>query len=102
MIVRIWRGWTRPENARAYEEYVLEAIFPVMREIDGCLGVELARRDEGGEVGYVAITRFASLEAVKRFAGDDWERAVVEQRGRELLSRFDEHSAHFDVVDGGS
>jgi antibiotic biosynthesis monooxygenase (ABM) superfamily enzyme len=99
MIVRIFHGWTAPEHARAYEEFVLETIFPAIRELDGCLGAELARRDVGDEVEYVAITQFADLDAVRRFAGDDYERAVVEPRAQELLSRFDEHSAHYETVD---
>jgi antibiotic biosynthesis monooxygenase (ABM) superfamily enzyme len=99
MIVRIFHGWTTPKHARAYEEFVLETIFPSLRELEGCLGAELARRDVGDEVEFVAITRFVDLDAVRRFAGDDYERAVVEPRAKELLSRFDEYSAHYETVE---
>jgi hypothetical protein len=44
------------------------------------------------------ITRFESLDAVKQFSGGDYERAVVEPEARQLLSRFDERSAHYELV----
>jgi hypothetical protein len=52
----------------------------------------------GDEVEFLVISRFESLEAVRRFAGDDYERAVVEPRAQELLLRFDEHSAHYETA----
>jgi heme-degrading monooxygenase HmoA len=102
MIVRIWHGWTPRENADAYEEYVLRKVFPSMRQTEGFIGAELARWNEDDEIAYVAITRFDSLEAVRRFAGEDYEYAVVEPEARRLLSRFDERSAHYDVVEVGA
>jgi antibiotic biosynthesis monooxygenase (ABM) superfamily enzyme len=98
MIVRIFHGWTAPEHADLYEEFVLETIFPEMREIAGCVGAELARRVMGDEVEFMVITHFESFEAVRRFAGDEYERAVVEPRAQELLLRFDEYSAHYETV----
>jgi hypothetical protein len=44
------------------------------------------------------MTRFESLDALKNFAGDDYERAVVEPEARRLLSHFDERSAHYELV----
>jgi hypothetical protein len=47
-------------------------------------------------VEFVTVMRFASLEAVRVFAGEDYETAVVPQSARQLLSRFDTRSAHFE------
>jgi heme-degrading monooxygenase HmoA len=98
MIARIWQGWTSPENADAYEEFLRTTIFPSIHEVDGFRDADLLRRDEGSEIAFVTVTRFESLDAVKRFAGDDYERAVVEPEARRLLSRFDERSAHYELV----
>ena len=46
----------------------------------------------------MTITRFESLESVRAFAGEDYEQAVVEPEARELLSRFDARSEHYEVV----
>ena len=98
MIARVWRGWTTPENADAYEGFLRTTMFPSIHRVPGYLGADLFRRDDGGEVAFITVTRFESFDSVRAFAGDDYERAVVEPEARELLSRFDERSEHYEVV----
>lgn len=98
MIARIWHGWTSPENADAYEEFLRTKMFPSIHEVDGFRSADLLRRDDDGEIAFITITRFDSLDAVKRFAGDDYERAVVEPEARRMLSRWDERSVHYELV----
>ena len=98
MIARLWRGWTRPENADAYEDFLRTKMFPSIHRVPGFLGADLLRRDLDGEVAFVTITRFDSIEAVRAFAGEDYEQAVVEPEARSLLSRLDERSEHYEVV----
>jgi heme-degrading monooxygenase HmoA len=98
VIARIWHGWTSPDNADAYEDFLRTRMFPSIHRVPGYLGAELLRSDGADEVAFVTITRFESLEAVKAFAGEDYEQAVVEPQARQLLSHFDERSEHYDVV----
>ena len=98
MIVRIWHGWTTPTNAEPYEHFLRRTMFPSIHRVDGFLGADLLRREEEDEVAFITVTRFESLDAVKQFAGEDYERAVVEPEARQLLSRFDERSAHYELV----
>jgi heme-degrading monooxygenase HmoA len=98
VIARIWHGWTLPENADAYEEFLRTKMFPSIHRVPGYLGADLLRSDDPDEIAFVTITRFESLDAVKEFAGDNYERAVVEPEARQLLSRFDERSEHYEVV----
>jgi antibiotic biosynthesis monooxygenase (ABM) superfamily enzyme len=100
MILRVWHGWTTPENARTYESLLKEEIFVSIgeRRIAGYLGIELVRCDSGDEVEFVTLMRFDSLDAVRAFAGDDFERAVVPENARKILSRFDERSQHYQVL----
>jgi antibiotic biosynthesis monooxygenase (ABM) superfamily enzyme len=98
VIARVWRGWTTPEKADAYEEFLRTTMFPSIHRVPGFLGADLLRREDGDEVAFVTITRFESLESVRAFAGDDYERAVIEPEARRLLARNDERSEHFDVV----
>ena len=98
MIARIWHGWTAPEHADPYEEFLRTTMFPSIHSVDGFRGADLLRRDEDGEIAFITITWFDSLDAVKRFAGDDYERAVVEPEALRLLSRFDERSAHYELA----
>lgn len=99
MISRIWHGRTTPANADAYEDLLKEEIFVAIhdREIPGYRGIQLLRRDIGDEVEFVTIMRFDTLEAVRNFAGEDFEAAVVPPKARALLARFDQRSQHYEV-----
>ena len=98
MISRIWHGWTTSADADAYEQLLRSEILPGIGRLDGFLGAYVLRRDAGGEVEFVTITQFESLDAVRAFAGDDYETAVIVPEARRLLARFDERSAHYDTV----
>ena len=99
MICRVWHGWTTRANGEAYERLLREEIFVGIgaRQIPGYRGIELLRRDAGGDSEFVTLMWFDSLAAVRAFAGADYERAVVPPAARALLSRYDERSAHYDV-----
>ncbi len=99
MIGRIWHGWTTPANADAYEALLKSEIFVGIgeRKIAGYRGIQLFRRDVGAEIEFVTIMWFDSLVAVRVFAGEDYEVAVVPPKARTLLSRFDARSQHYEV-----
>jgi hypothetical protein len=100
MITRIWRGWTTRENAPKYEQLLLTEIFPgiAARNVPGYQGISLCRRDLGDEVEFMTIMWFDSIEAVKAFAGEEYETAVVPPKARAVLARFDQYSAHYETV----
>ncbi len=99
MISRVWHGWTTPANADAYESLLKSEIFEGIqsRQIAGYRGIHLFRRNLGEEVEFITIMWFDSTEAVRAFAGQDYEVAVVPRKARALLSRFDARSQHYEV-----
>jgi heme-degrading monooxygenase HmoA len=99
MICRIWHGWTATANADAYERLLRSEIFHGIadRRIPGYHGIELLRRPADGSVEFVTLMWFDSLDAVRAFAGADYETAVVPPAARALLERFDPRSAHYEV-----
>jgi heme-degrading monooxygenase HmoA len=99
MISRLWRGWTTPQNADKYEQLLRGEILPgiVARNIPGFHGIQLLRRSLSDETEFVTIMWFDSEDAVRAFAGNDYERAVVPAAARQLLRRFEERSAHFEL-----
>jgi heme-degrading monooxygenase HmoA len=101
MICRIWRGWTTPQNAAAYEEIVRGEVIPEIeaRRIRGFRAIELMRRSRDDAVEFATIMWFDDLDAVKRFVGEDYATAHVPQRARNVLARFDERSAHYEILD---
>ncbi len=103
MISRIWHGWTTPGNADVYERLLEEEIFVGIqdRHIRGLKTIQLLRRDGGEEVEFVTIMLFDSLEAVREFAGKDYEAAVVPEKARAVLSHFDKRSQHYEIRSTG-
>jgi heme-degrading monooxygenase HmoA len=99
MISRIWHGWTTPDNADKYEALLKEEIFVGIqnRKICGFRSIQLLRREIEEEVEFVTIMLFDSLNSVREFAGEDYEAAFVPDRAREVLSRFDEQSQHYEI-----
>jgi heme-degrading monooxygenase HmoA len=100
MIARIWHGWTTAENADRYEILLKEEIFPgiAAKKVRGYREIQLFRRPmENGEVAFITIMWFDSWDSVKAFAGEDYERAYVPRKAREVLARFDERSQHYEV-----
>ena len=99
MISRIWHGWTIPGNADKYEAMLKEEIFVGIqnRHIRGFKGIQLLRREVGDEVEFVTIMLFDSLDGVRKFAGKDYEMAVVPEKARAVLSHFDERSQHYEI-----
>ena len=101
MIARWWRGWAATqENAEAYEELLRTTILPWVGGHEGHRGSYLVRRDVDESVEFATLTLWDSLDAVKAFAGEDYEVAVVPERARAVLARWDERSAHYEVVVG--
>ncbi len=100
MIGRIWHGWASPGNADTYERLLKAEIFPgiAAKRVPGYRGIQLFRRPvEDDEVEFITIMWFDSLDAVKQFAGEDYERAYVPPAAREVLVRFDERSQHYEI-----
>lgn len=100
MIGRLWHGWTTNANADAYEKLLLTEVFPgiAAKEVAGYRGIRLLRRPLGpDEVEFLTIMFFDSWEAVRELAGEDYETAYVPPKARELLSRFDARSIHYEI-----
>jgi antibiotic biosynthesis monooxygenase (ABM) superfamily enzyme len=98
MITRLWRGWTSTDNADAYERFLLGELFPSLRAIPGFRGADVLRREEDGEVAFVTLTRFDSLDAVRGFAGDDYETPVLEPEALALLAHYERSAYHFETA----
>ncbi|MFI5898514.1 antibiotic biosynthesis monooxygenase family protein [Actinoplanes sp. NPDC051513] len=98
MIARVWRGWASRETAEGYQRHYELDVAKHLGQVAGFRGARLLRRNEGGEVEFISITYFASLDDVRAFAGDDPEAAVVEEAARKVLIRWDERVTHHQVA----
>lgn len=101
MICRIWHRWTSAENADAYEHLLHSEVFTRIsrQEIPGFRTIDLLRRAVPAGVEFVTLMWFDSIESVLRFAGPDYEAAVVPPEARALLARFETRSSHYTVAE---
>jgi heme-degrading monooxygenase HmoA len=97
MIARIWKGWTKAEDADEYEKLLREVVYPGLRTIAGYCGGYILRQNGEQETEFVTVNLFESLEAVKAFAGPHYETPVFEPEARRLLSRVEPIARHYDV-----
>ena len=98
MIVRVWRSESTPENAERYVHHATAHVFPALARIRGHRGAYLLRRDTDGRVEFLVLTFWDSMAAVRAFAGDRSDAAVVEPDARAVLSGFDDFVRHYQLV----
>ena len=100
-VCRLWRGWTTPENADAYERIVRVEVIPGIeaREIPGFRHIDLMKRELVGEVEFQTLMWFDSLDQIRTFTGEDYEVSHVPPSARAVLHRFDERAIHYEVID---
>jgi antibiotic biosynthesis monooxygenase (ABM) superfamily enzyme len=101
MICRLWRGWTTPENADAYERAVRGEVMPGIeaRKIPGFRHIDLMKRELGQEVEFQTLMWFDSIDAITAFVGDDHSISHVPPAAQAVLKRFDERATHYEVID---
>jgi heme-degrading monooxygenase HmoA len=97
MIARTWRGAVRGADADAYADYMQETGVAGYRATPGNRGVWMLRRELGETTEFVMFTLWDSLDAVKAFAGEDYETAVFYPEDERFLVEREETSAHYEV-----
>jgi heme-degrading monooxygenase HmoA len=99
VIERHWRGLAKVERAQDYVRHLRQETFPGLKSIEGFLGASVLRRVLPQGVEFVVITRWSSLSAILRFAGDvEPTRAVVPAVAAAMMIEYDSHSRHYEVV----
>lgn len=98
MIFRIWRGETVAAKADAYKEHLATEVFPRLAAMPGHKGAYLLRRDDGDKTEVLAVTLWDTMQAVRSFAGDAPEVAVVEPAAEAVLTAWDREVRHYEVV----
>lgn len=98
MIARVWHGCTKPEHADAYEAMLKPELLPGISRKRGYKGSYLLRRNLGGEVEFITILLWESVDLLRAAAGhDDYETAIIPEERRKYLARFDPKAAHYEV-----
>lgn len=102
MILREWRARTDKTRAGQYPAHFRHDVEPSLRRIEGFLGADVCARETGGTIEYVVLTRWRSRDAVRAFAGADYEKSVVDADAARMLTDFDAHVRHYDIIPDAS
>jgi len=98
MIGRLWRGATDADKAAAYEELLRNEVFPGIQQVAGARGAYLLRRELPDGVEFITLTLFESMDAVRAFAGEEYETAVIVKEAARLLREHDLTARHYEVA----
>jgi heme-degrading monooxygenase HmoA len=99
VIARIWRGVVRLEDADEYAKYIAETGFAAYATTPGNRGAWMLRRDEGDRTEFLTFSLWDSYDAIRAFAGDDYEAAVLYPEDERYLIETDPKVRHYDVAD---
>jgi heme-degrading monooxygenase HmoA len=98
MIARVWRGVAPgAKQAEAYLRHFDANVLPALQRIAGYREARVLRREQDGRTELLVMTFWESMAALRRFAGNEPERAVVEPEARAVLSEFDNFVRHYEV-----
>lgn len=97
MIARVWHGYTKPEDADAYESMLKPELLPGIGKVPGYRGSYLLRRDLEGEVEFITIMIWESIDAIRAVAGANYTVSIIPEDRLRYLARHDSHAAHYEI-----
>jgi heme-degrading monooxygenase HmoA len=99
IITRIWHGTTKAEHAGEYLEYVINTGVEDYKKTEGNLSVEILRRVEGEICHFWTVTKWTSIENIKKFAGEDYEKAKYYDEDKKYLLEFEPNVIHCETFE---
>lgn len=98
-ISRLWRGIAKPEKADAYIHHLRTETFPELARIEGFLKASILRRPVGEDTEFLVITTWQSVEAIRKFAGESANTAVVPNSVQAMMVKYDKDAYHYEIVE---
>ena len=98
-IIRTWKGWTTRENAPIYEDMLINDVFPTVKKngVTGLEKVSIAIKNKMDEVEFFLTLQFDSLDAVKAFAGENYEQAYIPENAKRVLKKYEKTAEHYEL-----
>jgi heme-degrading monooxygenase HmoA len=99
IITRIWHGVTKAEDSDEYLEYVIKTGIADYKNTEGNLGVEILRRIDGDKCHFWTVTKWDSYDSIKKFAGDNYEKARYYPEDEKYLLEFEPDVIHCETFE---
>lgn len=97
IITRIWHGKVRKEDAEIYRQYVEETGIANYLKTEGNLSAKILLRFEKEICHILTVSEWESIECIKKFAGDDFEKARYFEEDKKYLLEFEEFVSHYET-----
>ncbi|NML21885.1 antibiotic biosynthesis monooxygenase [Pseudoflavitalea sp. G-6-1-2] len=97
MIARIWHGKTNIDKLDVYTDFLKKKAIPDYQKTAGFHSLSFLRQIKDGEAHFTLITYWEDLESIKKFAGQDFEKAKYYPEDNDFLLEFEEKVQHYDV-----
>jgi heme-degrading monooxygenase HmoA len=98
MIQRHWKGLAKRGEVKNYIRHLETETFPLISAISGFVKASILQRSTGDGVEFLIVTVWESMEAIRKFAGDDPEAAVVPGVVKGMMLSWEERVKHYEVV----
>ena len=99
MIARIWKGAVHHTDADIYADYIRQTGFAAYADTPGNRGAWILRRDEGDRTTFITLSFWDSVDAIRAFAGEDIEAAVLYPEDERYLIGGESTVVHYEVAD---
>ena len=96
-ITRIWHGITKIEHADEYLDFLERSGVSDYKSTDGNLSVEILRRIDGDKCHFWTVTKWDTYESIKKFAGEDFEKAKYYPEDKNYLLEFEPNVIHCET-----
>jgi heme-degrading monooxygenase HmoA len=98
-ITRIWHGKTKVEHADIYLKYIEETGMKEYRDVDGNLSAKVLRSIKGNICHFLTVTEWDSYESIKKFAGNEFEKAKYYAEDDKYLLEFEDKVEHYETFE---
>ncbi len=97
MIARSWEGKTSKSKSDAYKQFLLKVAVHDYKSVKSLLGIKFLHRVEDEVAHFTLITFWPSIQSIKKFAGQDYEKAKYYPDDTDFLLDFPEKVKHYEV-----
>ena len=98
MIARAWHGMTPASKADAYGSFLKHQAMKDYRSTPGNYGAYFLRRIEGDRAHFLLISLWESMDAIRKFAGPEPEKARYYPEDKDFLLEFEPEVLHYEVI----
>lgn len=99
MIARLWHGRVPEEKSKSYHRYLIETGLNDYKKVKGNQGVFLLKRNEGEVSHFYTLSFWDSIESIKKFAGEDYDKARYYPEDKDYLLEFEPKVSHWEVLE---